>query len=88
MLVSEVLRIDWFGNIQLAATGDDLAAAGLEGTVEVNGLPATVGEKFADVGAGDLLVYVNSAGHVAVARRGSSAERLLDAPTSVTVRPT
>lgn len=84
-LVSDVLRIDWFGNIQLAATADDLAASGLAGVVDVNGATATVGEKFADVGAGELLVYVNSAGHVAVASNGSRAATTLDRPQRVTI---
>ncbi len=81
-LRSEVVRIDHFGNIQLAATGEHLLLAG---AVEVNGVPATVGEKFADVATGSLLVYVNSAGHVAVACNGGSASELLGAPSDIEI---
>lgn len=82
---ADVLRIDWFGNIQLAATASDLEASGLHGVVTVNGAPATVAEKFADAYPGELLVYVNSAGHVAVARNGASAAELLQDPERVTL---
>ncbi len=87
VLESEVLRTDHFGNIQLAAQGDQLAATPLRGSVKVNGVAATVGEKFADVAHGELLVYVNSAGHVALACNGASAARLLGSPIRVTIQP-
>lgn len=81
-LRSEVARIDHFGNVQLAATSDEFA---LSGAVEVNGVRAMVGAKFADVASGALLVYVNSAGHVAVACNGGSASELLGVPSEVTI---
>jgi S-adenosylmethionine hydrolase len=84
-LEAEVVRTDWFGNIQLAAVGEELAASGLRGRVSVNGVPATVGEKFADVGPGDLLVYVNSADHVAVAANRGSAVEMLGSPAQVSI---
>jgi S-adenosylmethionine hydrolase len=84
-LRSEVVRIDHFGNVQLAATGEDLAISSLAGAVSVNGMRARVGQKFADVPPGELLVYVNSAGHVALARNGASANEMLGSPTSVTL---
>ena len=84
-LRSEVVRVDHFGNVQLAATGSDLAISSLAGAVSVNGMRASVGQKFADVGPGELLVYVNSAGHVALARNGASADEMLGSPASVTL---
>jgi len=86
-LEAEVARVDWFGNVQLAATGEDLAISTLAGGVLANGLPALIGEKFADVGTGELLVYVNSANQVAVACNGSSANELLRSPSVVTLAP-
>ncbi|GIE93544.1 SAM hydrolase/SAM-dependent halogenase family protein [Paractinoplanes rishiriensis] len=63
---AEVLTIDRFGNIQLAATGEVLA--GLGSDLMLNGtVTARRGTTFADVGPGDLLVYEDSAGQVAVA---------------------
>jgi S-adenosylmethionine hydrolase len=84
-LVSDVARIDHFGNVQLVATADDFAAASFRGRVSVNGVGAHVGAKFADVEPGTLLVYVNSAGHVAVACNGASASELLGAPSALTI---
>jgi S-adenosyl-L-methionine hydrolase (adenosine-forming) len=70
---AEVLSVDGFGNVQLAAT----ELGGLTGTVRVQGRPATVGRTFGDVPAGELVVLADSAGHVAVAvNRGSAAARL------------
>jgi S-adenosyl-L-methionine hydrolase (adenosine-forming) len=70
---AEVLSVDGFGNVQLAATG----LGGLTGAVRVDGRPATVGRTFADVPAGALVVLTDSAGHVAVAvNRGNAAGQL------------
>ena len=85
VLEAEVVRVDWFGNVQLAATREDLAMSGLAGPTSVNGAPAVVGTKFADVAPGELLVYVNSAGHIAVAANGGRADLVLGAPSSVTL---
>lgn len=85
VLKADVARSDWFGNLQLTATGVDLAGSGLSGPVSVNGIEATVGEKFADVDAGALVVYVNSAGQVAIASNGGSAREVLNDPDHVTV---
>lgn len=84
-LEADVLRIDRFGNIQLAARGEALAASRLQGGVLVNGVAARVGEKFADVRLGELLVYVNSADHLAIAMNGGSAADALRSPARVTV---
>jgi S-adenosylmethionine hydrolase len=85
VLEADVARSDWFGNLQLTATGVDLSGSRLIGRVLVNGTEATVAEKFADVGAGELLVYVNSAGLVALACSGASARDLLHDPDHVTL---
>jgi S-adenosylmethionine hydrolase len=70
---AEVLSVDGFGNVQLAAT----QLGGLTGAVRVQGRAATVARTFADVPAGELVVLADSAGQVAVAvNRGSAAARL------------
>jgi S-adenosylmethionine hydrolase len=85
-LESEVARVDHYGNMQLAAGAADLAISSLAGTVVLDGVRATIGEKFADVAAGELVVYVNSAGRVAIACNGGSADQILGSPSSVTLR--
>ncbi|WP_250027187.1 SAM hydrolase/SAM-dependent halogenase family protein [Paractinoplanes maris] len=65
-LEAEVLTVDRFGNVQLAASGDLLRGLGSE--LMINGtVSAYRGATFADVGPGDLLVFEDSAGHVAIA---------------------
>ncbi|HEY9379497.1 MAG TPA: SAM-dependent chlorinase/fluorinase [Jiangellaceae bacterium] len=79
---TEVLSIDHFGNVQFAALVADLRVAGLDhGRVQVGVLdrsyPATFGATFADVQPGGLVLFVDSAGHVALAvNGGAAAERL------------
>ena len=63
---SEVMTVDRFGNVQLAASGEVLAGLGAELMVNGN-VRARRGRTFADVDKGDLLVYEDSAGRVAVA---------------------
>ncbi|MGX6602612.1 SAM hydrolase/SAM-dependent halogenase family protein [Micromonosporaceae bacterium Da 78-11] len=63
---SEVITIDRFGNVQLAAGGGALAGIGSDLLVNGN-VRARRGATFGDVGQGDLLVYEDSAGHVAIA---------------------
>ncbi|KUL35792.1 SAM hydrolase/SAM-dependent halogenase family protein [Actinoplanes awajinensis] len=63
---AEVLTVDRFGNVQLAANGTMLT--GLAPELVVNGtVRARRGGTFADVGAGELLVYTDSADQVAIA---------------------
>ena len=65
-LEAEVLTVDRFGNVQLAATGEMLRGLGNE--LVINGtVSAHLGRTFADVSQGDLLVFEDSAGHVAIA---------------------
>jgi S-adenosyl-L-methionine hydrolase (adenosine-forming) len=63
---SEVMTVDRFGNVQLAATGGVLAGLGSDLVVNGN-VRARRGATFADVGPGDLLVYEDSAGRVGIA---------------------
>jgi S-adenosylmethionine hydrolase len=64
---AEVLTVDRFGNVQLAAP----AAAGLDalgkGQVLVGGLNAMSGTTFGEVTAGSMLVFGDSAGYLAIA---------------------
>ncbi|WP_432836308.1 SAM hydrolase/SAM-dependent halogenase family protein [Dactylosporangium sp. CA-092794] len=78
-LTAEVLTIDHFGNVQLAATADLLADTPRE--LQVNGEPATRTTTFAEAPEGTLVVLADSAGHVAVAvNGGNAATRLAAAP--------
>jgi S-adenosylmethionine hydrolase len=78
-LEAEVLTVDRFGNLQLAAPGGQLAR--LPARLRVHGAPAVRGETFADAAPGELVVLVDSAGYVAVATNGgSAAQRLGVAP--------
>ena len=78
-LATEIRSIDSFGNLQLAATGADLDAFGaVPGTVVhanlgARSVTATVGETFGDTSPDGLIVYVDSAGRVALAVNGGSA---------------
>jgi len=78
VLETEVLTVDRFGNVELAARDADLEAAGLAGgPVEVaagdRAYDVALGSTFGDVAAGDLVVFVDSAGHVAIAVNGGAA---------------
>lgn len=74
-LEAEVLTVDRFGNVQLAAPGTTLDSLGTNLTV--NGLPATRGRTFGSVPPGKLVVFVDSAGHAAVAVNGGRAAVVL-----------
>ncbi|GAA1020119.1 SAM-dependent chlorinase/fluorinase [Amycolatopsis albidoflavus] len=95
-LVSDVLTVDHFGNVQLAATPADLDLTGLTGEVTVHSehvaVSAAIGRTFADVPRGANLVYTDSAGKLAVAVNGGSAASVLRiGPTeecTITASPT
>jgi hypothetical protein len=74
-LEAEVLTVDRFGNVQLAAPGATLAELGT--SVTVGGLPAACGATFADAPAGGLVVLVDSADRVAVAVNSGRASVVL-----------
>ncbi len=86
-LAAEVRTVDHFGNVQLAATGDDLAASGLAsaGRVAVvagdRELTAAVGGTFGDVPAGALVLLVDAAGYVSLAVNSGRAADLLGVDT-------
>ncbi|MGH4001210.1 MAG: SAM hydrolase/SAM-dependent halogenase family protein [Pseudonocardiaceae bacterium] len=75
----EVLAVDHFGNVALAAGAAELKAAGLRtGTpatlhLPTGATPVLVGRTFADVAPGDLVLLVDSAGRLALACRDGSA---------------
>lgn len=72
---AEILTVDHFGNVQLAASGDLLEP--LPRSLRVQRQPAVRVHTFGDVAPGELLVHVDSAGHVAVAVNGGrAADRL------------
>ncbi len=73
-LVAEVLRVDRFGNVSLTAEPRNLALDRV--VVESPGGPviAVRGRTFADAREGELLVYADSSGRLALAvNRGSAA---------------
>lgn len=80
-LVADVLRTDRFGNVQLAATADQLREADLGTRARVHAgarvHDAVVAPTFAAAGEGGVVVHVDSAGRAAVAVRGGSAAALL-----------
>jgi S-adenosylmethionine hydrolase len=74
-LLAHVLLADGYGNVMLDAVQDDVAGSGLRGgePVAVNGRPARYARTFADVGAGELLVYEDGYGALSLAVNGGSA---------------
>ncbi|MGR6317955.1 SAM-dependent chlorinase/fluorinase [Micromonospora soli] len=73
--VAEVLTVDHFGNVQLAAPASLLD--GLPELVRVAGRTAVRGRTFGDAAGGELVVYPDSAGLVAVAvNTGRAVDRL------------
>lgn len=78
----EVLHVDRFGNVALAAGAGELATIGLRrgssATLRwpAGTQPVRLGTTFSDVAPGELVLLVDSAGHLAVAcRDGSAAQR-------------
>lgn len=70
-LEAEVLTVDRFGNVQLAAPAG--AIEGLTGALRAGGIHAVRGRTFADAPPGELMVYVDSADRVALAINGGRA---------------
>jgi S-adenosylmethionine hydrolase len=68
---AEVVTIDRFGNVQLAASGP--ALDGLAEHLVVGGVRAIRAGTFADGAPGGLIAYVDSAGKVALAINGGRA---------------
>ncbi|MGF7235721.1 MAG: SAM hydrolase/SAM-dependent halogenase family protein [Frankia sp.] len=90
-LEAEVVSVDHFGNVALAAGPDLLAAAGLRiggratvGRPGDEGITVAVGATFGSVPVGEVVLYIDSAGRVALAvNRGNAAERLSLAPGAI-----
>jgi S-adenosyl-L-methionine hydrolase (adenosine-forming) len=87
LLEAEVLMVDRFGNVQLAAPAT--ALAGLGPTLTVGGVRAVRGATFADAPPGSLVVYADSADHVALAINGGRAVVALSVTPGdiVSIRP-
>lgn len=83
-LEAEVLTIDRFGNVQLAAPGSLLA--GLPGRMVVGGCRAVNGATFADAPPGEMVVYPDSAGRIGVAVNGGRAAVVLAATPGALLR--
>jgi S-adenosylmethionine hydrolase len=76
---AHAVTIDGFGNVQLDVGHDQLAGSGfkLGRSVVIGGQPAQYARTFADVAAGELLLYEDAYRTLALAvNRGSAAERL------------
>jgi len=83
---AEVLLADRFGNVQIAATAADLAAAGIVvgARLEVQALPAVCCEAFAEIPQGELGVLPDAFGRLQLAvNQGSAAQVLGRAPGQV-----
>jgi hypothetical protein len=84
-LVTELLAVDHFGNIQFAATFDDLVLASITGQAIVHCGPrvlrVAIGRTFADVPTGTAVLYTDSAGQLALAINGGSAAAMLGRPS-------
>jgi S-adenosylmethionine hydrolase len=82
---AEVLTVDRFGNVQLAAGGTTLAGLGPDLVVNGN-VRGRRGGTFADVDRGDLLVFEDSAGRVALAINNGRAVVVLSVTPGDMVR--
>lgn len=68
---AEVIMVDRFGNVQLAAPAEALLHLGTQLTI--GGIHAVRGATFGDAGHGELVAFADSAGQVAVAINGGRA---------------
>ncbi len=84
-ILAHVLIVDRFGNVQLNLTTEDLSSVGVEpGTrVEIEiaqqRFYACAASTFADVRIGDVVLYEDAYGNVALAINGGSAAEMLAA---------
>jgi S-adenosyl-L-methionine hydrolase (adenosine-forming) len=94
---AHVVIVDRFGNVQLNLTPEDLSRAGIESGTQVEievGLQrfyACSASTFADVRVGDIVLYEDAYGNVAIAINvGNAAEMIAARPgdaVGITVRP-
>jgi S-adenosyl-L-methionine hydrolase (adenosine-forming) len=91
-LVGNVLTVDRFGNLALNVTGDHLAELGLtpgdwvELQFALDPYYAQVAETYADAKPGELIIYEDSYGAMAIAVRDGNAARLTGASPGDRVR--
>ena len=90
-VLAEVVEVDRFGNVELAVRFDESAVSGLVYAVEVEGedLPAwdaRVVETFGQLKPGELGVFRDSWGYLALALNGASAAQLLSVERGMSVR--
>jgi S-adenosylmethionine hydrolase len=79
VLVAHAVYLDRFGNVQLDGSGAFGSQPGQAVAISVRGesWPGASGRTFADVPVGELVVYEDSDGRLAVAvNQGSAVERL------------
>ena len=87
-----ILTIDRFGNLQLNLTAAHAAEAGIEAGAQIElRLPleryyATAARTFAEARRGDLILYEDSYGNLAIAVNGGDAARMFQARTGDEVR--
>jgi S-adenosyl-L-methionine hydrolase (adenosine-forming) len=92
-IVAHVLTADGYGNVALDAEREDLARSGLKlgSAVRVNGRRATYATAFSVVGEGELVLYEDGFGALAIAvNRGSALATLgleLDAEVELAPAP-
>jgi hypothetical protein len=75
---ARVVGVDGFGNVQLNATPEDLAAAGLRGPVAVGSHDVPIVGTFADVPEGHPALIVDSQGYVALVVNHGHAARFFE----------
>jgi len=85
-LEAEVLMVDIFGNVQLAASSALLA--GLPSRMTVGGCRAVNGGTFGDVPPGQMVIYPDSADHIAIAINGGRAAVVLSVSAGDVLRIT
>jgi hypothetical protein len=87
VIEAEIVGVDHFGNVQLAAGPDALAGFGMSATVEFGQerFAVTVGRTFGDVPVGGLLLHVDSSGAVEIAVNSGSAAAVLGGESGVVV---
>jgi hypothetical protein len=89
-LQAEVVSIDRYGNVQTAATATQLRSAlGVRTAGEpilVGSVKASYGETFGSVAPGEVVVFEDSAGLIAIAINGGDARALLSAEAGSLIR--
>lgn len=89
-LQAEVIGIDRYGNLQTAATATQLRSAlhvrAAGEPVLVGAMKASYGETFGSVALGEVVVFEDSAGLIAIAVNGGDARSLLHAEAGSLIR--